>query len=335
MIPIVIMVQGDRRDDPAGAVPHAATVSSQWDLDAGSLKLWRYSANFVYTLTIDGVPHFLRVAPGSERTPDRLAREVALLDWLHAQGWRVPVAVPARDGSRVATETVEVQTYLAVMWPVVPGSLREIDELSLEDLATWGATLGQLHVALRRVPAALGPQRVAWHTEHDLIVNALPDWPSAVQDAARQSLDRIASRPTAGDDYGLIHGDFELDNLLWTEEGLGVIDFDEAGVSWAAADIAFAVRDLIDAGETLASPRLAAFLAGYATARPLPTELSAELPPFSQWASLVSLARITRALAADASHLPDWATNLNQRLAKLGATYQDNILSAAASLTSD
>lgn len=327
MLPLTVMAEGDRRD-AADAIPRAAVIAAKWAPDAASLEVWRYSANFVFTLTIDGVPHFLRVAPDSERDPERVAREIALLDWLSAAGWRVPLAVPAHDRRRIASETVGGQTYHAVLWPVVPGSSRELDELSLDEIAAWGAALGQLHAALRQAPATFMPRRIAWHAERDLIAASLPFWSPAVRAAAQRSLAWIAALPTVGHEYGLIHGDFELDNLLWTPEGLSVIDFDETGYSWFAADIGFAVRDLTGAGETVTSPRLAAFLEGYATARPMPPKLETELPHFSQWARLVTLARITRARAGETAILPTWAIDLDRRLAELESTYQDNVLEA-------
>jgi Ser/Thr protein kinase RdoA (MazF antagonist) len=137
--------------------------------------------------------------------------------------------------------------------------------------------------------------------------------------------------PANGDDYGLIHGDFELDNLPWGDDGPSVIDFDEAGMSWMTADIAFAVRDLVEAGEDVTSPRLAAFLRGYAKESPLPAMLLVDLPRFNQWARLTTLARITYARAQDDSGFPDWARDLNERLDELAATCQAGILAAASS----
>ena len=331
MLPLRVMVAGNK-EDPVQELPNAAMVAKEWELDTGSVTTWRYSANFLYRLTINGVPHFLRVAPAGDRPLERLEREVLLMDWLQSEGWCVPVAVPARRAAQVATARAGGQEYHAVLWSEVPGKLRELDELSLDDLEAWGAALGRLHVALRRVPPARGPARIAWHAERDLILLAMPSWPAEIQSIAADSLEWIASLPTYGDDYGLIHGDFELDNLPWGDDGPCVIDFDEAGMSWATADIAFAVRDLAEEGEDVSSPRLAAFCRGYATERPLPARLGEDLPRFNQWARLTTLARIDHAHAADERGFPDWAQALNRRLDELAATYRASILANAPSL---
>jgi Ser/Thr protein kinase RdoA (MazF antagonist) len=76
-------------------------------------------------------------------------------------------------------------------------------------------------------------------------------------------------------------------------------DFDEAAVSWFAADIACAVRDLTDpaghpAGEHRA--RLDAFMAGYRSRRPLDDQELGRLPLFAGLYAAASLVRITLAL---------------------------------------
>ena len=68
---------------------------------------------------------------------------------------------------------------------------------------------------------------------------------------------------------GLVHGDFELDNLKWSHGIPTAFDFDEAAVSWFAADVAIAVRDIADRPELLA-----AFLSGYRSVRALTTDPS-------------------------------------------------------------
>src|SRR2546430_7254258 len=47
---------------------------------------------------------------------------------------------------------------------------------------------------------------------------------------------------------GLIHGDFELDNLFWQDDTIALLDFDDCSYSWYVADVAFALRDLFATG---------------------------------------------------------------------------------------
>jgi len=46
------------------------------------------------------------------------------------------------------------------------------------------------------------------------------------------------------DNFGLIHFDFELDNLCWEDALIQMLDFDDCAYHWYAADITYALRDL-------------------------------------------------------------------------------------------
>jgi Phosphotransferase enzyme family len=58
--------------------------------------------------------------------------------------------------------------------------------------------------------------------------------------------DWMGRLPRDRNHWGVVHGDFELDNMAWAGSRSIAYDFDEAAVSWFAADIACAVRDLTD-----------------------------------------------------------------------------------------
>ena len=49
----------------------------------------------------------------------------------------------------------------------------------------------------------------------------------------------LGALPVDRDRYGLIHFDFELDNLYWRDQTIGMLDFDDCAHYWYAADIAF------------------------------------------------------------------------------------------------
>lgn len=86
-------------------------VSTQSSPDVDSLSVWRSCANVLNTLTINEAPDVLRVARENERMPYRLQCEVALLDWIHEQGWQAPFT----NASRISTKTLGGQTF-HVVW---------------------------------------------------------------------------------------------------------------------------------------------------------------------------------------------------------------------------
>ncbi|MDG3085260.1 aminotransferase class III-fold pyridoxal phosphate-dependent enzyme [Vibrio hannami] len=78
--------------------------------------------------------------------------------------------------------------------------------------------------------------------------------------------------------YGLIHADFLPENLLQTEEGICLIDFDDAGFGWLLFDIATAVFPYL--GEEHFDQTLEALIQGYSEILPLKAEDLEKLPLF-------------------------------------------------------
>ena len=97
-------------------------------------------------------------------------------------------------------------------------------------------------------------------------------------------------------DYGTIHADVELDNLLWDGESFGFIDFDEFVTSWRGAEIAKALAEL-EVEEIASDPRGAAFVTGYRHHHDLSDESLAALPLMTRLFDLGMYLRLKRALA--------------------------------------
>ena len=145
------------------------------------------------------------------------------------------------------------------------------------------------------------------------------------ESAARRELETVQqalSRLPVGDSFGTIHYDFELDNICWDGATPAILDFDDCGPHWFAADIAFALRDLFaDRGSrvNLEDERFQAFINGYRSQRPMDEADLRQIPLFLRWHNLVSFARITHSLsggplAGEAEWLQDLRRHLNQIL---------------------
>jgi Ser/Thr protein kinase RdoA (MazF antagonist) len=116
---------------------------------------------------------------------------------------------------------------------------------------------------------------------------------------------------------GVLHGDPELDNVVFTANGPVLVDLDDVRTGWQAADVGFALRSW---AETAAAPDLAAeipaaFIAGYRRRRAITDEELSWLPLFARAAALETLWELTPVLAhpVDPSW-PAWATRLDERV---------------------
>jgi Ser/Thr protein kinase RdoA (MazF antagonist) len=161
------------------------------------------------------------VARRSRRAPASLDWELALLDHLADQGLRVPVPVPSLDGRR-HVDGVVVQTWLEGRapgpgdWAAVVATLRRVHELT----AGWP----------QRPGFASTTELLTAERGGDVDLTAMP--PGAVADC------RSAWAPMAGTPRAVVHGDAGPANIRVTDDGAGLLDWDEARVDHTDLDLA-------------------------------------------------------------------------------------------------
>jgi Ser/Thr protein kinase RdoA (MazF antagonist) len=289
VLPVGELVGVARTVDDDGSSPLALRVAEPWR--SQEVRFLRSSANHVFVCD-NGV---LRFRP--EEAGSALARGAEVASRLAGT---VAPPVPSVDGELA----VHVQGYVAAMFGSVPG--RQVDEESLtpELARAWGQALARFH----ETASQLDPPP------------AIPLWLDAVAEAASslsrpEILHELRRLPTSDALAGVVHGDPELDNVIWNANGEPIfVDVDDVSRSWFAADVCFALRDFEG------SPLAADFVAGYREARPLTDEELTWLPQFRRAHALVTLAGLERVLAEPvADDWPDWAKSLHARLHEVAA----------------
>ena len=289
VLPVGELVEIARTVDDDGASLLALRIARPWG--SREARFLRSSANHVFVCD-NGI---LRFRPDESGADLGRAAEVA-----SRLAGHVAPPVPSLSGELA----VHAQGYVAVLCTAVAG--QQVDEDSLgPDLAReWGRALGRFHEAATQ----LDPPP------------AIPSWLDAVAGAAaslsrREILDELRALPTSDALVGVVHGDPELDNVIWDANGEPTfVDFDDVSRSWFAADVCFALRDF--EGSPLADD----FVAGYRRSRPLSDGELSWLPLFRRAHALVTLAGLEPVLAeAVAEDWPDWAKALHARLHDVAA----------------
>ena len=194
-----------------------------------------------------------------------------------------PVAPPQRSTGGELVERVAGFAVTAMI--AVEGETVESESIDDDAAHRWGALLAELHACAR--------------------------------------LARVEAEANADERRGLLHGDPELDNVIWAADGPVFVDLDDVHTGWYAADVAFALRDW---APPAAAPDLAhgvpkAFLEGYRSRRRLTDEETAWLPRMARTHAEGTLRRLAPALAEDAQpDWPEWALQLHQRVGTSAAT---------------
>lgn len=329
MMPLMEIDRLKRTVTAAWESPVADQVAAAWGYPPGTAKWWRSSASHVFVLPdLDG-KRYLRFVPDTYRGAGPVAAVSALMGHLVAGGAAVVLPVPAQAG----TLTVTVPTALGPMHSMVveaaPGDELDVDDLTEDRARAWGRSLASIH----DVAAGIDTSLPAAFAELAEIPARFSDDPLLVKAAARLS-DRLAALPRDPTRFGVVHGDFELDNLAWDAGRATAFDFDEAALSWYAADVAYALRDLVGPdGEPEAAHRglVQAFVAGYRSVRPLD---DGDLRLFAGAHAACSLTRITRALDTPGGDDPEWRAELRTRLTAMTRSHRDLAIAVAEDLAS-
>ena len=271
------------------------------------LPRFRISSNAVYPYLDQGKLCFLRLAPLEEKNPAHVQAEIDFIEFLRGQGYPAMQPIPDSTGRLTFLLDSPWGTYCVSAFAAVTGAPIEETPLSLEIVHAYGQSLGQLHArsSVYEAPAI----RPTWDAvlNHDVLqsVQSSP----AVLDSCGNLFEALRALPTDRSCYGLIHYDFEPDNVFWdaASHSISVIDFDDSIYGWFAMDIAQALNELDEKwAET--------FLAGYRSVFPFSPEQEATLPLMCQYIRLRSYSRLKHCLSEGLPNPPEWMVNLRAML---------------------
>lgn len=111
------------------------------------------------------------------------------------------------------------------------GAQVTIEELSIAQFEVWGATLGKLHAIMYLYQDPRLSARGTWRDHLTLAQTYVQRDEPGVQAEFDYLTSFLSALPVTETNYGLIHADFELDNLFWQGETLALLDFDDCSYS--------------------------------------------------------------------------------------------------------
>lgn len=303
--------------------PVADQAAASWGIAPGSARWWRSSATHVFVVP-GGPRRYLRFVPAGSDAAARLRRGAALAAaFPDVGGLVIARPLPTEAGDRVATMRTALGPMTAVLVEEAPGEVLDTDALSPEQAHRWGAGLARFH--------AHAPATDAAGTVGTAYAPAVGD-PELTEPLTRLQVALDALDP-ASHRHVTVHGDFELDNIRFTDDRIAVFDFDETRPGWAADDIALATRELRGDEGDPAHPELhAAFLEGYRSV--------GELSVGEEHAVAIHSLRYSALRAADDAMLdegghpndPEWQRELHDELRAASAWHRRAVLDASVVL---
>ncbi len=280
----------------------ATSALDHWSLGGAEVAPLAYRENMTFAVDAGGEGRFaLRVHQAGYRTDAQVQSELDFMDYLRHEGVLTPQVVKTTGGaSFVLSEAAAVpEVRQCDLFEWIDGApLRRAGEppvLSAAEAEEAYLQVGRLSASVFNASEKWqrpdGFARPRWDAEGIFGVHGhLGDFrqlPSASVDQLRhleaiamRVSDEIASFGKSPDRWGLSQADLLPENILVCEDGLRLIDFDDAGEGWALFDLVTSVWDLKLLGSELYEVCLRAVIAGFRERRALPDEHLALLPTF-------------------------------------------------------
>ena len=272
------------------------------------LRWFRISANAVYPYRHQGRLCFLRLAPLEEKQLSLVAGEIEYIRYLRAQGY--PAMNPIGEAWLLDSPWGK---WCVSAFEGVPGRPVEACVPAGEMFFAMGASLGRMHALSRTYqPVKRRPDRTAVLRQiRDMLTEN--NAPTAIVEALNLLEAELDALPVTDDEYGLLHYDFEPDNVFWDAQTCTchVIDFDDAMYGWYALDVEQALDALREITDENGEGH---FMDGYCSAAPFTQEMESQRPLMRRLIRLRSYARLLYCLNDQIANPPEWMTELCAKL---------------------
>lgn len=284
------------------------------------LQYFRISSNAIYPFRYGNNPEkicFLRLSPAEEKPFSDVASEIRLIEWLVDRGFPAMRPLPMKNGNLSDQINTKWGIYNISCFEKVPGDSLEDTDGTLQIVKGYGETLGMLHSLMKEYPY---PEERRDHKAlFKVIETRLSQYhaPEPVMKEFAWISEELAELPICSDNYGVIHYDFEPDNVFYDEKTgtYSVIDFDDAIRCWYTLDVVRALDalDEVVEGADLKEAEVC-FLNSYKNAASFTDEQLSELPLMRRLVHLQEYSTLLYVMSEPVYEKPEWMIALIEKL---------------------
>jgi Ser/Thr protein kinase RdoA (MazF antagonist) len=251
----------------------------------------------------------------------KILAELEFLRYLRDSGYSAVCTILSKAGNELEVVNTPWGTYYAVAFKKVCG--KELSKVPLTDdiIFGWGTALGKLH-KLSSEYKPVNNKRNDWKETMDWMEAVLGNFSEEI--AAKEELcilkEYFLKLPTTNENFGLIHYDFEADNVFYDEisESYNPIDFDDSMYHWYAMDIEQALDSMKEClPEYQIESSANQFIKGYRCEFDISDEMLTLLPTFRRYADLYGYIRLLRSIEEKWNNEPKWMVDLRAHLENL------------------
>lgn len=309
---------------------YAKEILSNWDNNVKDVTFFRASSNYIYKCKLNEQCYYLRLSHENERSLEYLQSEIDFISYLSCNNYPAMMPIISLNNKYIETIDTPIGKFHGIVFTRATGQMLEIDEMSDEQFTAWGASLGKLHkLSIEFKPISTARNDLSQvYTQISDILDLYPEEQSARYELeyCKTQLNQIAR---TNDNYGLIHYDFELDNIFWDKEKctFKVIDFDDGIFGYNLLDIASALRDLRDLPEDDKQSGFRHFIKGYNSEMGSNHLSFDDLSIYYRFVDLHIFSKIIRSTyQSDSAFVTEWLPGLRLKLAELCDNYRKRFL---------
>lgn len=244
--------------------------------------------NEMFKCTSQHEVYFARIT--NYKTYDEQLEEVTYTNFLYEEGLAVSPTISSLNGRAVEKLTLNNKEVLTVLYKAAPGIHLPRNQWNAGVLKELGRQIGRLHRYSRRFEEMHPVKYINdWHeNEEYAFLKYIPKEESAIRAIAQDVLVTIKAFPKNHSNYGLLHGDLWLENILVDSNSkLTMVDFQDCEKNFYIFDLAVPIYsameysfiggdNMVDYGREITT----AILDGYQEEQDLPADMLEKLPLF-------------------------------------------------------
>ncbi|MBG9939704.1 phosphotransferase enzyme family protein, partial [Bacillus tropicus] len=215
--------------------------------------------------------------------------EVTYMNFLYQNGLGVPPIVPSLQGNFVEKLTLDKEVF-TVLYKAAPGVHLPKYEWNSNIFKKLGKQIGKLHRISKSFEKTKPVKHINdWYRNEEYnFLKYIPQEETAIREIASDVLTSIKELQKSTSNYGLIHGDLWLENILVEDNSnLTIIDFQDCEKHFYIFDLAVPIYSAIEYSFTgngnIADYEYSitkALFEGYQEENELPTEMIDKFPLF-------------------------------------------------------
>lgn len=247
-----------------GIIPRQA--AKLWDADEDSVKLIYAGMSLVFKMKCHGKIRYLRITHPLIRSQRELLAAIDYQRYLFETD--VPICQPLKSKRNQYIEEVPHfdTTYLAYVNDAVPGEVIHAANNEKQVYETWGKSLAHLHRAAKNYASEDMHQFLSWQDLWEEAGRIAAHEDNVIQQEYNRISEWFGQLSVDKHDFGLTHGDYRVENVLYDGHKVSIVAMDEPVYHWFLADI---VRPFLDIMvEEKWREKLMLFLDGYYTIMP-------------------------------------------------------------------